>query len=231
LTVILKNIALIISFALHAFTAHAQILAYDTVPYALEYHDSRLETFSHEPVVQGKTIFLGNSLTEFCDWKKHLNDSTIINRGIAGDNTYGVLKRLNDIIVRRPSRLLIEIGINDIAKNIPDSIIAINIFQIVKSVKKILPETIVFVYSVLPTNDAVKKEYSDAFNKNSHVVNVNKLLKAEQRKAGFIYIDTYKMLADKNGKLNKKYALEDGLHIGSAGYQLWIKLLKDKKYL
>jgi lysophospholipase L1-like esterase len=227
----MKNITLILFFVFFVFTINAQKSTYDTVPYTIDYHNGRLEMFKHEPIVPGKTIFLGNSLTEFCDWRKHLSDSTIINRGVAGDNTYGVLKRLNDIIVRCPSKLFIEIGINDIAQNIPDSIIAVNVFRIVTSVKKELPETMVFVCSVLPTNDAVKKEYPDAFNKNEHVVNVNKLLKGGQIKNRFIYIDTYKILTDKNGKLNESYALEDGLHIGAAGYNLWIKLLKDKKYL
>lgn len=227
----MKRMGLLLSFALFAFIANAQKADYDSIPYALDYHESRLEIFRHEPIVRDKIIFLGNSITEFCDWKKHLNDSTIINRGIAGDNTYGVLKRLNEVIARRPSKLFIEIGINDIAKNVPDSIIAGNIFLIAKIVKDSLPGTTVFVCSILPTNDAVKKEYPDAFNKNTHVLNVNKLLKYGQLKGRFIYIDIYKMLAGKNGKLNKKYSLSDGLHLNSIGYKLWIQFLRDRKHV
>ncbi len=75
-------------------------------------------------------MFLGNSITEMGNWKNVLNDTTVINRGIGGDITYGVLKRLKDITDRRPSKLFILLGINDIGKDIPDAVIADNYLKI-----------------------------------------------------------------------------------------------------
>ncbi|HVU56438.1 MAG TPA: hypothetical protein VHD83_15340 [Puia sp.] len=43
---------------------------------------------------RGGTIFLGNSITEYGDWQRLLHDARVINRGIAGDNTFGILDRL-----------------------------------------------------------------------------------------------------------------------------------------
>jgi len=68
------------------------------------------------------------------NWKKVTGDSTVINRDIGGDNTYGVLKRLKDITDRQPSKVFLLIGINDIGKDIPDAVIAANDLRIVKEI-------------------------------------------------------------------------------------------------
>ena len=63
----------------------------DTLGFLPEYWPTREAYFEKEPVVTGRIIFLGNSITQIGDWKKLLNDTTVINRGIGGDNTFGVL--------------------------------------------------------------------------------------------------------------------------------------------
>ncbi|MDP4265425.1 MAG: GDSL family lipase, partial [Bacteroidota bacterium] len=70
--------------------AQAQNIVYDTIRYAKEHYAKRVTLFNSEPLLKGRDIFLGNSITEFGDWRKLLNDSTVINRGIAADNTFGV---------------------------------------------------------------------------------------------------------------------------------------------
>jgi len=65
----------------------------DTIGFLPEYYPQRVAVFEKEPVVPGRIIFLGNSITQIADWKKLSNDSTVINRGIAGDITFGVLRR------------------------------------------------------------------------------------------------------------------------------------------
>lgn len=227
----MKKIGLIIIINLTALVIKAQTRSYDTIPYALEYHQKRLTTFENEPIVMGKIIMLGNSITQFGDWKKLFNDPTIINRGIAGDNTFGVLNRLEDVITRQPSKLFIEIGINDISKNIPIEVIVENIFTIVTKVKKGSPESAIFIYSILPTNDSVKANYPDAYNKNNLIVRVNNQLMGSAKKVGFTYIDLFKQFRDSKNNLQVKYARNDGLHLNDTGYQLWIKLLEQGNFL
>src|SRR5277367_6465230 len=111
--------------------ASGQEIRYDTIRYAKKHYAKRVALFKSEPVKKGRIIFLGNSIMEFGNWQKLLNDSTIINRGIAADNTFGVLDRLDDVIIRQPSKLFIKIGINDISQNIPMAIILKNIFETV----------------------------------------------------------------------------------------------------
>ena len=107
----------------------------DTIGFLPEYYPQREATFEKEPVVPGRIIFLGNSITQLGNWKKLLNDSTVINRGIAGDITFGVLKRLDDVTRRQPSKLFLLIGINDIGKDIPDAVIADNIHKIIARIQ------------------------------------------------------------------------------------------------
>jgi len=227
----MKRTLLAICFCLATTIVVGQNIVYDTIQYAKEHHQKRLILFKNEPILKGKIIFLGNSITEFGDWQKLLNDSTVINRGIAGDNTFGVLARLDDVINREPNKVFIKIGINDISQNIPVEIIVKNISTIVKSIKEKSPMTKIYIHSILPTNDNVKNEYPDAYNKNSLVNLVNKQLKKQAKKYNIIYIDINKIFSDKYGKLDIKYADSDGLHLNDFAYKTWIELLKSNKYL
>src|SRR4051812_2060560 len=67
---------------------------------------SRYNEFLQEPRKYGGIVFLGNSLTEMFNLST-LGDSSIINRGINGDFTQGVLKRLPEVISLQPSRIFI----------------------------------------------------------------------------------------------------------------------------
>ena len=59
------------------------------------------------------TVFLGDSLTDFYPLEEFFAGEDVVNRGIAGDKTTDVLKRLEEIKALRPSRLFLQIGIND----------------------------------------------------------------------------------------------------------------------
>jgi len=225
----MKGLFIGIVFCFAAFISEAQ-RTYDTISYVPDYYAKRVALFKKEPIVGNKIIFLGNSITQFGNWKKLLKDSSVVNRGIAGDITFGVLKRLDDVIVRKPSKLFIKIGINDISKNIPDKVIVENILLIVKKVKMNSPATRIFVQSILPTNNAAKAEYPDAVGKNDHVVAINDQLMKLAKKNSYTYIDLYVLFKDKDGNLDPRYAV-DGLHLNDLAYQRWIELLKDKKYL
>lgn len=204
---------------------------YDTIRYAPKHYQKRVALFESETVAADRVIILGNSLVEFGNWKLLLRDTTVVNRGIAGDNTFGVLERIDEVIDRSPRMLLIEIGINDISQDIPGQIIVENIFSIISQVKKKSPATTICVHSILPTNDNVKNEYPDAYNKNHIADSVNAMISKRARKLGFTFVDLNKELRGPDGKLNSTYADPDGLHLNEAGYQLWATLLKKKKML
>ncbi|HMG90470.1 MAG TPA: hypothetical protein VK589_10425 [Chryseolinea sp.] len=98
---------LLFAVCLTSSIAEAQLVRYDTIRYARDYYQKRVALFESQPIQKGGVIILGNSIAEYGDWQKLLNDLSIINRGIAADNTFGVLDRLDDVIVRHPDKLFI----------------------------------------------------------------------------------------------------------------------------
>ena len=75
----------------------------------------RYKIFINESVKSGATIFLGNSHTEIFDLSCFV-DTLIVNRGISGDVTEGVLKRLPEIYRFNPKKIFIEIDILNLSK-------------------------------------------------------------------------------------------------------------------
>jgi lysophospholipase L1-like esterase len=200
---------------------------WDTIPFDATRYRVRNEQLKKEPVVKNKVMFLGNSITEDGPWKKLLHDSTIINRGISGDITFGVLRRIDDVVKRQPSRLYLMIGINDIAKNIPDEIIMENIFSIVGKIRGSSPKTAIFVQSILPTNNSFP-DFPDHKNKDDHVNTINAQLQKYADRLHYQFVDLYSGFTDKEGRLDAKYTV-DGLHLNALGYSHWVDILKNLK--
>ncbi len=216
---------------IHVLFINAQRSNYDTIPYAIKYHEQKKAEYRSERMHKDRIIFAGNSLTEFGNWQVLLQDSTIINRGIAGDITFGLLNRMDDIIARKPLKLFLEIGINDISKNIPNKIIVRNILLIVHRMKESSPQTQIVVFSVLPTNDSVKANFPDAFNKNTIAIQLNKQIRLSAKKRGFLFVNLYPLFCNRSGKLNEKLATSDGLHLNLLGYQLLVNRLRALKLI
>lgn len=207
----------------------AQKRPYDTVPNLPEHYWVRMENFKKESWLPSKTVFVGNSITEGGNWKKLLKDSTAINRGISGDNTFGMLARTNEIIKLKPAKLFILIGTNDLSKNIPDEAIIENIFNFISKIKSASPNTKIFVQSILPVNETVEK-FPQQFNNGSHILIINDQLSRYAERMRYTYVDLYGKFLDKQGRLDPLLTY-DGLHLNASGYQRWVEVLKTLKYL
>lgn len=202
---------------------------FDTIPFIPEHSQQRLDVFKKEPVTTGHVIFLGNSITEMGDWKKVLNDTTVVNRGIGGDITFGVLKRLDDIVRRKPSKLFILLGINDIGKDIPDAVIADNYLKIVNTIHAQSPATQIYVQSILPL-DPTHDRFPQHYDKQEHVISVNKLLKANATVGKYTFVNIHPLFLNSQNRLDSKYTIE-GLHLKPEAYVVWAAYLKKMGYL
>lgn len=199
---------------------------YDTVRWAKEHYDKRVMGFRGEVFSVGGVVFLGNSLTEYGHWKELLGDSGVVNRGIAADNTFGMIERLDEVIARKPKELFIEAGINDMGQGVPAGMIVGNILYIIGRVRLACPGVRVFVTSMLPSNADAKKDYPEVAGKNGVVVELDSFLRREVELRGVGYIDLAAAVKDGNGDLDKKYAAKDGLHLNDDGYRVWVGLIK-----
>jgi lysophospholipase L1-like esterase len=205
----------------------AQQKTYDTLPNMPEHYTKRYAMFKKEPMVKGKIMMVGNSITEGGNWKKLLNDSTVINRGISGDVTFGVINRMEDIISRQPLKVFLLIGINDLSRNTPDEVILENLFTIINKVKKGSPTTEIFVQSILPTNDSFKNLKAEFSGKASHIALINTQLARYTEKMKYNFIDLHTHFLGKDGNMDAKY-VTDGLHLNDLGYQHWVSILRSE---
>lgn len=193
------------------------------------HHDRRVAQFSQVPESNCDYLFLGNSITEQGLWEKKLDSLVVINHGISGDLTFSVLRRLKHSIKHRPKTIFLMIGINDLGKRVPDSVITKNIFKIVRTLNKNLPKTSVYLQSILPINNEILG-IPDQFNYFKNISKVNQILFENKKELNYTYIDLHSEFIDSNKNLKVEFTY-DGLHLNDAGYEHWIAILKSKKIL
>ena len=182
------------------------------------YYLDRKSLFDILPSSKNAVIFLGDSITNRCEWSELFGNQDIKNRGINGDNTYGILKRLDQITNLQPQKIFIMIGINDIiAKEKIDSIIY-KYRLILRGIKQSIPGTQVFVQSVLPVNNRLKM-----IADNNDVITLNKKIKTLSEEFNYKYIDLYSVFST-NNQLTELYT-NDGIHLNGIGYLTWKQAL------
>lgn len=203
-----------------------------------QFDSSFFSTYYEQKITQFKLIannekniivFLGDSITDIAEWSDLLKNKKVKNRGISGDNTFGVLYRLDEITNRKPLKVFIMIGINDISKSIPDSIILSNYKKIIQKIQSASPTTKIYIQSILPTNNEFS-EFKRHQDKTAHIQWINQQLSMLATNEHIVFINLYPLFVDENGKLAKKYT-NDGLHLKGEAYILWLQELKRNKYL
>lgn len=174
-------------------------------------------------------IFLGNSITAGTEWAELLGMPNVRNRGISSDISFGVLERLDEVTEGKPAKVFILIGINDISRNIPDSLILQNYRRIIARIKLESPATQIYFHTLLPVNNTFT-QFKNHYNKDEHIQYVNTELKkiAAEEKIGLI--DLHPNFLDADMRLDSRYTV-DGLHLNAAGYQVWKKILFSSGYL
>jgi len=202
---------------------------FDTIPFIMEHHKRRLEKFSMEPMSTGKVLFLGNSITEGGPWAELLGDPTVVNRGIGGDFSYGILNRLDEIIARKPSKVFLLIGVNDIGNDIPDAVIANNVRKIVSRLQRETPDTKIFIQSILPVNPEYPG-FPQHYDKQYHVLMTNQLLYKVALDTKVTFVNLFPLFLDDRQRLDANLT-GDGLHLNRKGYEIWVKHLRDMGYL
>jgi hypothetical protein len=134
------------------------------------YYHQRVSLFRDLPQTKSDIIFLGNSITDGGEWTEMFADLKVKNRGISGDNTTGVLNRLDEVYNRLPGKVFLLIGINDLARNVsPDSLVK-NILWINALIKEKSPQTKVYIQSLFPVNEKFGKFNGHTAKKNCYFV-------------------------------------------------------------
>lgn len=93
----------------------AALLAAGTACAQEAYREQRRSLFELLPIRSSDIVFLGNSLTDGCEWSELFDNRHIRNRGISSDRACELAERLDPIVEGHPKRLFLMIGINDLA--------------------------------------------------------------------------------------------------------------------
>ena len=101
----------------------------------------------------------------------------IKNYGIGGDTTDGILNRIDDIIQSKPQKLFLLIGINDLYYGKRVAYIVDNYSLILETLKKQIPQTTVFVQSVLPINENLLPANERGKFEKQRIVELNETIK------------------------------------------------------
>jgi lysophospholipase L1-like esterase len=160
-------------------------------------------------IASANIVMLGDSITASGDWVKLLKQPNILNLGIGGDSSAGVLNRLNQIIARKPRTVFLMIGINDLFNDIPLDLIERHIqliaSQLVKNGIKPIIQSTLFVQGNSDLNAKIR------------ALDDNLRQWCAERKINFV--DLNEVLSS-NGSLRADVS-DDGVHLNNNGYVLW----------
>lgn len=215
----MRKYLILIVIVVSSFTTKAQDSSYDNSHYR-----QRLAFFKQMPDQRRETVFLGNSITEAGEWQELLPGRQVVNRGISGDVTYGVRARLDEVLSSQPAKIFLLIGINDMKRGIPASVIAESYGRIVEEIVRRSPKTKLYLQSILPVNEGMLPAIYKEIN-NEKIKALNELIKAIAVKYTLQYIDLHKVFEGSDGQMVRELST-DGLHIRSAAYIKWVAYLK-----
>ncbi|HWW39585.1 GDSL-type esterase/lipase family protein [Pedobacter sp.] len=199
--------------------------------YANSYYQQRVEYFDKMSIPKNAIVFLGNSITERGEWQEILSDSPypIINRGVGGDNSFGILARMDRILAAKPRAIFLMDGINDLFRKLPNEVSVNNYRRIIRLIKLKSPKTKIYIESTLPINEEMTKEpYTK--ERNKLVPLLNEKIKAMAVEEQVTYINICPIFQDEAGKLRKDIT-PDGVHLKASAYIDWVNYLKSEKYL
>ncbi|MBR5465343.1 MAG: GDSL family lipase [Alistipes sp.] len=194
-----------------------------------DYYDCRLAAHRKAGMPTGAVVWMGDSLTEQAWWGFLTKESPIVNRGIGGDNTRGMLARLPEILDFAPRKIFLMAGVNDLSGNRPVEEVAGNVRKMLEMIRERVPGCQVYLQSVItPNNDVLAYAYIK--NKQHLMRALNKEYQAMCEEGLATWVDLTPLMHNEQGEL-KEELTKDGIHLHPEAYEIWVAHLKKMKYL
>jgi lysophospholipase L1-like esterase len=168
-------------------------------------------------------LFYGDSITAgFWQLYEHFPNHSLLNRGIGGDNVYGLYYRVkDDVFPYTPKRVFMLIGINHIGE--PEERITSHILALADMMREKGIE--VGLSSILPLRE--EGCMPELYQHQDKIVRINTSLEdATKGGNGLFYVDYHSALKDSTGQLAAECATEDGLHITFEAYNRMAEVVR-----
>lgn len=185
-------------------------------------YKNQVKKFDEEKVLKDSIVFIGDSIIDYFDTNKYYDNDNLVNRGIAGDTTRGVLNRLDQIINIKPKVVVLSIGSNDITRyHSSVSEIVKSILQIKYELETNIENVKVYILSLTPVlrDHAITNNIYMKTRNNDIIDEINDELTIYTK-----IIDTNGCLKDSNNNLKLDYTV-DGLHLTELGYQVFSSVI------
>ncbi|MEN8199646.1 MAG: GDSL-type esterase/lipase family protein [Thermodesulfobacteriota bacterium] len=161
-------------------------------------------------MTQETFLFLGDSLVADFDWQARMHHFTVLNYGMAGDTTQGLLNRIPAITeeVQNPGLILLMIGTNNLI--IEDYSFVATLHKIIVELTSRYPAAEVITNSLLPCHlpwlkmDSLKRLNTD--------------IEAITLQSGCCYLDMFSKFEP-----TSEFFQNDGIHLTPKAYDLWAK--------
>jgi lysophospholipase L1-like esterase len=168
-------------------------------------------------------IMLGDSITQEGNWNELLGGVKVINKGIGGDTSAGVLNRFDRSINESAHTVFVMIGINDL-------MLKRTVFDIYRNYIKIIEKLlslnkIVIVQSTLFVGERLHQINP---NINLDVENLNIKLSSYCHEHNIKFLDINKAVST-NNILKDEYS-HDSVHINNQAYIKWAKIINDEVF-
>lgn len=185
-------------------------------------YQHRVQHFERLDEKIGSVIFLGDSQIAQAEWHEMFGSQhSVLNRGISGETTQGVLSRLPEILRHKPLKIFLLVGVNDLILGQKPADIALVYRSVVQKIRTDSPDTELYLQTVLPINNAQRKTGTT----NDEIAALNAQIAQISRDFALPLIDLGTPFQDANGKLAAQFS-QDGLHLNGIGYAVWKKAIE-----
>lgn len=196
------------------------IIRYRHIP--AQYQVDRIERLRKIPDTNDEIVFAGDSITDMLSLLESFTD--VRNHGVSSDSSRGLLDRLEMIAATKPKQFFLNIGTNDLSKEVSADEVAANIREIVDRMAAESPGTELFVTSVLP----ISIEFHSGLRNERRLVatgRLNAMIAEASRGGKFTYLDFSTDFRDDKGQLRRDLTT-DGIHLSDDGIRLYCKLIE-----
>lgn len=166
--------------------------------------------------MQADIVFFGDSETAGGDFEKAFPNIKSINLGYIGEDTKGMLRRVDVIAAVKPKKVFLMAGINGL-KNQTMSDFEYWYTVLVDSIQSAVPDAELYVESILPVTRC--SDYCD----NAKIREANAILRHLANERNIPYVDLYDAYV-KDGALPDGMSY-DGLHLTPGAYCIWYHMI------
>jgi len=194
----------------------------EALPPFSDYYIQKVDEYRCHPTT-GKIILVGDSVTEGqSNYAEYFVQKDVVNRGISGDTTLGVLARQYDLLKEHPKKLFLLIGTNNFGWGTQEA--ADRVVQDILTLANTFCNkgTKVYVQSILPVHTGFTlTQHRD----KAQIAKTNLLLAAYANQIKtFTFVDLYSHFVGEGHNL-QPHLTTDGLHLSLEGYKKWGEII------